>query len=112
MNGSGSVPEVPPVGTSKSNGRAERAVELVEDKARTHWAALEARLKARIPMNHPVMLWLIEYMCVLLTKYSTHGNGNAPYAELHGHPVRERTGKFGERVLCCVPKAKRARMNL
>ena len=43
----GDVPEVSPVGESQSNGRAERAVQLFEDKARTHMAALEARLLAK-----------------------------------------------------------------
>ena len=56
----GGVPEMSAVGESQSNGRAERAVQTVEDKVRAHKAALEARIQARIPVEHPVMKWLIE----------------------------------------------------
>ena len=43
------VPENSAVGSSASNGRAERAVQMVEDQVRVLKAALEARIKAEIP---------------------------------------------------------------
>ena len=51
----GAVPEHSAVGESQSNARAERAMQEVEDLLRTMLAALEHRIKARIPSCHPVV---------------------------------------------------------
>ena len=64
----GGVPAMSAAGESQSNGRAERTVQVFEDKVRAHKAALEARLKVRVPVDHPIMRWLVEYIGVLLTK--------------------------------------------
>ena len=48
-------PEHSAVGESASNGVAERTVQQFGDQLRTLKAALEARLKARLPSHHPVM---------------------------------------------------------
>ena len=58
----GGVPENSAVGESQSNGRAEAAVQQVEDYVRTYKAALEARIGAQIPCVHPVMMWMVEYV--------------------------------------------------
>ena len=60
----GGVPENSAVGESQSNGRAESAVQQVEDYVRTYKAALEARLGVRIQASHPVMMWMVEYASV------------------------------------------------
>ena len=49
------VPENSAVGAGTSNGRAERRVQAVEDTLRTLKSALEARIKSKIPVVHPVM---------------------------------------------------------
>ena len=53
------APEHSHTGESQSNGYAERAVQLVEDQARTLKAALEDRMQTRIPCDHALMRWLI-----------------------------------------------------
>ena len=53
------VPETSHTDESQSNGYAERAVQLVEDQARTLKAALEDRLQRRIPCEHALMRWLL-----------------------------------------------------
>ena len=63
------------VGESKSNGRAEKAVQTVEDQMRTLKFALEDHIEARIPSIHPVTMWLAEYTGVLLTKHSVDPHG-------------------------------------
>ena len=108
----GGVPEMSAVGESQSNGRAERTVQIVEDKVRTHKAALEARIGARIPVDHPVMRWMVEYVGVILNKYVKNDDGCTPYEDLHGHPCRERLVEFGERVLFHIPKVRRAKLDL
>ena len=50
------VPEHSAVGESQSNGKAERAVQQVEDQVRTIKSALESRIGAKIPSSHPVVL--------------------------------------------------------
>ena len=42
------------VGESQSNGRAERAVQAVENVLRVHQLALEARTETRICSKHPL----------------------------------------------------------
>ena len=84
------VPEESHPGESKSNGASERAVQMVEDRARTYKMALERRLKMRIPMTHPVMAWLVEHAGANLTKYHAHAGGLTSYERLHGTRTREK----------------------
>ena len=56
-----SVPEYSAVGASPSNGRAERAVQTIEDQLRTLKSAIGSRTNPRIPSDHPVMRWLVEH---------------------------------------------------
>ena len=55
------VPKHSMPGESRSNGIAEREVQQVEDNLRTMKSAYEACVNARVPMNHPVMTWMIEH---------------------------------------------------
>ena len=48
------IPEYSAVGESASNGKAERAVEAVEDLLRTLGSALEARIQRKLPLHHHV----------------------------------------------------------
>ena len=78
------------VGESQSNGRAERAVQTVEDLLRTHKLSLESKIKARLPSNHPVLRWLVEHTADILTKYTINSTAQSPCEELHGRKARER----------------------
>ena len=98
----GAVPERSAVGESQSNGRAEKAVQTVEDQLRTLKFALEDHIGAQIPSTHPVTMWLAEYTGVLLTKYSVDSDGTTPYEHLHGQRVRERIVEFGEQNIYFV----------
>ena len=105
------VPEHSMPGESQSNGIAERAVQQVEDHLRTLKTAYEARLKARIPMNHPVMHWMVEHASHLLSKYMIGPDGRTGYGRLHGKEVTERICEFGERILHYIPRKMRAKMD-
>ena len=65
------VPESSAVGESPSNGKAERAVQSIEDMTRTYPSALEDRIRAKIPTQHPVMRWLVEHAASMLNHFST-----------------------------------------
>ena len=49
------TPEASEVGESQSNGKAENAVQRVEDLVRTYRSAIESRIKARIPVSQSVI---------------------------------------------------------
>ena len=48
------VPENSAMGESPSNGKAERAVQTIEDMVRTYLSALEGRLKCGLSMSLPI----------------------------------------------------------
>ena len=63
-----SVPEYSAVGESASNGKAERAIQAFEDLLRTLESALEARIKGKLAVDHPVIKWLIGQTAHILTR--------------------------------------------
>ena len=106
------VPENSAVGSSASNGRAERTVQIVEDLLRTMKSALENRIKALVPCSHPVIAWMVMHVADVITKFSVNKTGQTPYEELHGKRALERRCEFGERIYYSVPKKARAKRNL
>ena len=92
------VPELSAVGESPSNGRAERAVQLVEDMVRTYLHALEGHLTVNIPTQHPIMRWLFEHAGSMLNRFTLNPDGVTPYAALHGKNPSERHVECGEKV--------------
>jgi hypothetical protein len=63
------IVEQSPVGSSQSNGIAERAILSVQQQVRVLKCALETRWKVDIHSKHPVMPWLIEYASYLLNRF-------------------------------------------
>ena len=104
------VPEASAVGESPSNGKAERAVQSIEDMTRTYLSALEGRIKFQIPTQHPVMRWLVEHAASMLNRFSTNTEGQTPYASIHGKNAQERHVEFGEKVFYHVPRRARSKL--
>jgi hypothetical protein len=92
----GATPIVTPVGESSSNGGVEGAIKILKGLLRVHLAALERRIGARFPSNHPVLTWLVEHVGDLITKYMVGVDGKTAYERLFGRPVREEALEFGE----------------
>lgn len=105
------VPEASAVGESASNGRAERAVQAIEDMLRTLKIALETRLGVRVPSAHPVLRWLVEHAATVLNRYRVNENGRTPYEEIHGQRSTQRVVEFGEQIFYSVPKSLRAKLS-
>ena len=105
------VPELTHPGESPSNGLAERAVETVVDHVRTLVLSLETHLKQKIPVQHPVMAWLVEHSAYLLNKYMLGKDGLTAFSRLHGKETSERICEFGERILWFVPKVLRSKLD-
>lgn len=108
---SASVPEESSPGESRSNGFAERSIQLVEDQLRCMKLALEDRLGAKIPCGHPIIAWLVEHAAITLTKYHTHEGGETAYQKLHGQACKDRLAEFGETIMYYIPVKLRGKMD-
>ena len=86
----GATPISTPVGESASNGGIEGAVKIVKGLLRVHLAALERRIGAKFPSNHPVLTWLVEHVGDVISKYMVVVDGKTAYERLFGRPVREK----------------------
>ena len=54
----GAIPEASPVGESQSNGRADRAMQQVEDQTRTLLGELEERIAQPLKPTVPMLSWI------------------------------------------------------
>ena len=64
-----------PVGDSRANGAAERAVQALEEHVRVLRHGLEQRISAKIASSHPVISWLVEHAADTLSKYQVGEDG-------------------------------------
>ncbi len=92
----GATPITTPVGESASNGIIEGAVKTVKGLLRVHLAALERKIGAKFPSEHPVLTWLVEHVSDIISKYMVGLDGKTGYERLFGRPVREEGLEFGE----------------
>ena len=95
----GAIPIAPPAGESASNGVVENAVKVAKGLMRVHLGALERKVGARFPGEHPVIAWLAEFVGDSCTKYLQGVDGKTAYERLYGKQVREEALEFGEIVL-------------
>ena len=105
------VPEHSAVGSSASNGRAERTAQIVEDLVRTYRSALQSRLACKLPSDHPVFRWLLEHAVGNLNRCSITPEGMTPYQHIHGKRVTQKQVEFGEKIFYYVPKRVRAKLD-
>ena len=61
--------EVSPVGSSASNGVAERGVQTIEGQIRVLKDAFETRIGAEVSSNHNTLAWLVEFARTLVNRY-------------------------------------------
>ena len=106
------VPEASAVGESQSNGKAENAVQRLEDLVRTYKSALESHTRIRIPARHPITRWMVEHAASIHNRYVLNEDGSTPYEVLHGQRYRGKVAEFGEQCFYFVPKKLRSKLNL
>ena len=94
--------ECSPVGESQANGFAERAIRSIEEMVRTHKLALESRLGQGLPIEHPVVAWLIEHAADILNKTQVGRDGRTPYERLKGRKYAGVFLEFGAQVMLKV----------
>ena len=51
-----------PKGDHQANGRAEKGVQVFQNNARRMGMAVEGKLGIRVPHQHPMIMWLIEWV--------------------------------------------------
>ena len=82
--GEGAVPQGPPVGESQSNGVVENGVQMLKGLIRVHVLALERKLGARFPADHPSLAWIVEAVADMATKHLRGHDGRTGYERLFG----------------------------
>ena len=83
---------------SQSNGGTEVGVMLIRGLFRTLKLCLEAHMGKYIPVNHPVLPWLLEHTAFLLNVRSRGSDGFTPWARLRGRAFGMQVAGFGEEV--------------
>ena len=90
------VPQHSPVGESQSNGLVERAVRSIKDQVRTLRLALQKRVGCRIPVDHPIMTWMVKHAGELISKYQLNRDGQTAYYNVFGKPCKDIIAEIGE----------------
>ena len=92
------VPEHSPKGDSQSNGSIERANRSVKGQMRVLLFALEANIKKKIDLRHPVIAWMVTHAGYVITHYEIGKDGRTAYERLKGKPTGIELCEFGEKV--------------
>ena len=83
-SGSRMIIENSPVGSSKSNGIAERATQSVQGKIRTIRSDIEGRWGLKIDATHSILPWIAEHAGFLLTRFEVGRDGKTACERLKG----------------------------
>ncbi len=67
--------EDPAAYDSQSNGGTEIGVRLIRGLFRTVKLCLEARINKYIPIDHPIIAWMMQHVCLLLNCMVKGGDG-------------------------------------
>ena len=67
------------VKASASNGMVERGIRSVTAQARVLLSALQARWGLELPIDHPVICYIVEYAAILLNRFEVSADGKTSY---------------------------------
>ena len=98
------IKEESPVGSSQSNGTIENAVGESEAQIRTGRLALEHNFMHRIPINHPIVPWLVKHCSFALNRFLIGHDGKSAYERVRGRPFKSEIIELGETVYYKKPK--------
>ena len=84
-----------PVGDSRANGLAERAVQTLEKQLRVMKLAFETRVGERLSVHHPLFAWLVEHAANVLNNYLVGSDGKCPVQRLRGRAASQFVLEFG-----------------
>jgi hypothetical protein len=95
--------ESPPAYDSQANGGTEVGVRVIRGLLRTLKLCLESRIDKHIPVGHPVVAWMLEHICPILTATVRGSDGRTPWARVRGKAFAQQMVGFGESVLYKYP---------
>jgi len=95
--------EAPPAYDSQSNGGIEVGVMLIRGMFRTLRLCLETRIGRTIPVDHPVIPWLLEHTCLLMNVKTRGADGLTGWARARGRNFSQKLLGFGEKILYKLP---------
>ena len=96
--GLGTAIENSPVGDSNNNGKVERAIQEVGGVSRTFRSALEARIGAKVGLDHPITPWLVRHAAQVITRYQIRSSGKTSYRRAKGYDSKLPVCEFGELI--------------
>ena len=96
------VVEHSPAYDSRANGFVERSVRSLEEMIRTHKLALESRVKAKIPVEHKIMAWVVEFATDVLNKFLVGRDGRTAYERTKGKKFRGEVFRFAQPIMLRV----------
>ena len=81
---------------SQSHGATETRIRSVRMYFRTLRHFFEAQLGRKVPIDHPVMAWLLSWTATLQNIVARGPDGKTPWSRIKGRPFNGRLGAFGE----------------
>ena len=84
--------EASPVGDSKSNGVAERAIQSMEKLITVHKLLIETRISEKLSVGHPLFAW---FCADLHNKFQIGSDGTTAYQRLKGKHSSQVMVEFG-----------------
>ena len=91
--------EVSARGESQSNGKCERAVQVVAEFVRVLKEQLEQRCKIQVVRSDNITHWMVRWAAMMLSKYQVGSDGRTPYERRRVRRCNMVVSPFGERVL-------------
>jgi hypothetical protein len=93
------IEEAAPTGDSQSQGDAECGVEIVQSMVQSLKLALEAKIGAEVPEDHPAMPWLVRHAAAqVVNKHRIGSDGLTRHRRLKGREFNKEVAEFGESV--------------
>ena len=95
--------EDPAAYDSQSNGGVETGIQVIRGLFRTMKLCTEERIKKHIPVDHPLLAWMLEHVCLLLNVSVVGQDGMTSWSRIRGRSFRQQLLGFGEKVLYRFP---------
>ena len=96
--------EHPTVYDPSGNGDVEAAVKQFQGVLRTNKRDLEKRMGAKVPVEHPLFGWLVEYCAFIINIRIMGKDGITAFARVRRKSFAKRLIPFGELVLVHMPR--------
>ena len=98
-SGSRMIGENSPVGSSKSNGIIERAIQSVQGMISTIRSDIEERWRVKIDATHSIWPWIAEHAGFLLTSFEVGRDGKTAYERLKGKSAKVQAVACAEGIM-------------